>query len=96
MGLQMRQLLATLYVTLSLALCGSDPSSRFHLQTLSFDRPLNSHGACWGYDFRIPCCCSWRNVRGVGEVCKLSLLGPLLRLRSPNRFPSLVVTPQGY
>jgi hypothetical protein len=95
----MRPLLDTLRVSSSLglvALGSYDPSSRFHLRTLSFGRPLDSRGAYWGYDFRIPCCHSWRDVRGVGEACKLSLSGPLLRLRGPNHFPSLVVTPQGY
>jgi hypothetical protein len=95
----MHQLLATLCVASSLALValgGSGPSSEFHLQTLSFGRPLDSQGACWGYDYHIPCYHSWCDVRGVGEACKLSFSGPLLCLRGPSRFPSLVVTPQGY
>jgi hypothetical protein len=59
MGLQMRQLLATLYLTSSralVALGGSDPTSGFCLRTLSFDRPLDSHGAHFGYGCRIPRC----------------------------------------
>jgi hypothetical protein len=45
MGHRMRQLLATLCVTSSLALGGSNPSSGFHLQTLSFSRlPKPSRG----------------------------------------------------
>jgi hypothetical protein len=40
----MRQLCATFCVTSSLALGDSDPSSRFHLQTLSFSKPLVIEG----------------------------------------------------
>jgi hypothetical protein len=47
MGPQMRQLLATLCVTLYLtlvALGSIDPSSGFHLRTLSFGKPHDNRG----------------------------------------------------
>jgi hypothetical protein len=47
MGLRMRQLLATLYVALSvglIALSVSDTAGRFHLRTLSFGEPHGNHG----------------------------------------------------
>jgi hypothetical protein len=96
MGPWMCQLLATPCVALSLALGGSDPSSVFHLRTLSFGRPLNHPGARLGYDFHIPCYHSKHDVQGVGEVCDLSLPSPLLRLRGPNLIFLLVVTLWGY
>jgi hypothetical protein len=89
----MHQLLATICVDSSLALGGSDPTSGFRLQTLSFDRPLGNRGARLGYNFHIPCSHSRRDVRVVGEACKLGLSSPLLRLRGPNRFSSSVMTP---
>jgi hypothetical protein len=99
MVLQMRQLLATLCVASSLTLVTLDASNRpsgCHLKTLSFGIPLSHREAHWGYDFRIMCCHSWRDVRGVGEACKLSLPSPLLHLRGPNHFFPLVVILRGY
>jgi hypothetical protein len=64
----MRQLLATLYVALSLilvALGGSDPTGGFYLQTLSFGRPHDNRGTHFRYDYRIPQCRGCV-VRGVG------------------------------
>jgi hypothetical protein len=52
----MRQLLATLCVILSLTLIAlgiSDLTSRFHLRTLSFGRPLGNYGTYLGYELRI-------------------------------------------
>jgi hypothetical protein len=53
----MGQMLATLCVALSLALFalgGSDPTGEFRLGTMSICRPLNNHGACFGYNCHIP------------------------------------------
>jgi hypothetical protein len=77
------QLLVTHCVALSLALVAlgsSDPTSGFCLGTLSVGKPLGNHGAHLGYGYHIPCYRSWCDVRGVGEVCKLGLQSPLLRL----------------
>jgi hypothetical protein len=96
MGLQMRQLLATLCVASSLTLGSFDPTSRFHLLTLSFGKPIGNHGARLGYNFCISCYHSWCNVQGLGEACKHSLPSLLLRLRGPSCFSSSIVTPWGY
>jgi hypothetical protein len=53
---------------------------------LAGPQPLGAH---WGYDSCIPCWCSWRDVRGVGEAGKLSLLGSLLHLRGTSRLTTL-------
>jgi hypothetical protein len=87
MGYRMHQLLATLYVASSLALealGGSDPSSGFHLCTLSYLQAPSHQWARWGYDSCILCWCGWRDARGVGEAGKHSLPGSLLRLRGPS------------
>jgi hypothetical protein len=84
MGPQVHQLLATFCITSSIALValgGSDLSSRFHLRTLSFGRLLHYRGGRWGYDIH-----SWRDVRGLGEVYKLSLPSTLLHLRGSGHF----------
>jgi hypothetical protein len=47
---------ATLCVTSSLtpvALCGSDPTDRFHFRTLSFVRPHDNRGTHFGYGCHI-------------------------------------------
>jgi hypothetical protein len=62
------------------ALGGSDPTGGFCLRILSVGRPLGNRGAHLGYGYHIPCCRSWRDVRGVGDACKLGLPRPLLRL----------------
>jgi hypothetical protein len=57
MGLWMRQLLATLCVTSSLALValgGYDLSEGFCLRTLSFGRPHGNRGTRLRYGWRIP------------------------------------------
>jgi hypothetical protein len=62
MGLQMRQLLTTPCVALSLtlvALGGSDLSGRFRLRTLSIGRHHDNRGARFGYG------CHIRDVEGV-------------------------------
>jgi hypothetical protein len=56
MGLRMHQLLVTLCVASSLALVaqgGFEPTSGFHLRTLSFGRPHDNRGTHFGYDCRI-------------------------------------------
>jgi hypothetical protein len=68
MGHRMHQPLAILCVTSSLALVtlgSADPSSGFHLQTLSFSRPPPAiEGPIGDMASYIPCCCSWS--RGGG------------------------------
>jgi hypothetical protein len=74
----MGQMLATLCVALSLALFalgGSDPTGEFRLGTMSICRPLNNHGAYFGYDCHIPRC-RGRIMRGVGVTCKLMFTTP--------------------
>jgi hypothetical protein len=46
--------------------------------------PPTFTGARWGYGSCILCWCHWHGVHGVGEAGKLSLPGPLLRLRGPS------------
>jgi hypothetical protein len=71
-GLGLRQLLATLCVTLSLtlfALGGADLAGGFCLRTLSFGRPMPNRGTYFEYSCHIPCY-SGHDVRGVGEASK--------------------------
>jgi hypothetical protein len=52
---------------------------------LAYPPPPTIGGLRWGYDSCILCWCRCRDVRGVGEAGKRSLLGPFMRLRGPNR-----------
>jgi hypothetical protein len=63
----------------SCPLDGAPKSANCWPPHVSLCRPLINRGACLGYNFHILCCRSWRNVRGVGESCKLGLPSPLLR-----------------
>jgi hypothetical protein len=56
MGPRTRQMLAILCVASShalVALGGSNLTSRFHLGTLSFGRPIGNQGAHFGYGYYI-------------------------------------------
>jgi hypothetical protein len=91
------QLLATLCVTLSLALfalCGADPTGRFCLRTLSSSRPTTIMGGHFGYGYRIPRC-RGHDKRVVGEVCK-HIQRPLLHSAKVHCLAALVVTPRDY
>jgi hypothetical protein len=83
----MWQLLATLCVALSLALVALGGSN------LLAAPPPSHRGDHWGYGSYILCWCNYRDVRGVGEACKLSLPGPLLCLRGPICF---ITDPVGF
>jgi hypothetical protein len=88
MGHRMHQPLAILCVTSSLALVtlgSADPSSGFHLQTLSFSRPPQPLRGPLGIWLPI----SLVVAAGVGEAGKHSLPSPLQRLRGPSRLTTI-------
>jgi hypothetical protein len=58
----------------------SDPTGGFCFGTLSFVGPSVMVGVHLGCGYRILCCHSWRDGRGVEEACKLGLRSPLLCL----------------
>jgi hypothetical protein len=74
----MRQLLATVCVTLSLALValgGSDLTGGFHLGALSVGSSLSNRGAHFGYGCRI-LRCRGHVIRGVGVSNKIVFTAP--------------------
>jgi hypothetical protein len=88
-------MLGSLCVTSSLALGGSDPTSRFHLRTLSIAGPLVIMGPILdmvviSHDVEGASC-------GESRWCINSCLLPLfIALATARRFASSVVTPWGY
>jgi hypothetical protein len=98
MGPQMHQMLATLCVTLSLALVAlgsSDPTGRFHLGTLSVAGFSANVGPILD-TVAVSCGVEGTSCEELGWRINLCLLCLFIAPARGRRFASLIVTPQGY